>query len=81
MCYSVRPNILGEWPNIYAAEKSAAGGCAFFRYEDNDLAESLTERRSSAHLAFDASRGSSIYQNISEVRVNALFGQYLIRYT
>jgi hypothetical protein len=28
------PNILGEWPNVYATQKSTAGGCAFFRYNE-----------------------------------------------
>ena len=34
----------------------------------------------SAHMGFNASRISSIYQdNLTEVRVNALFGLHLIR--
>ena len=79
-CYSVRPNILGEWPNVYATQKSTAGGCAFFRYNDSNSGETLSERESSAHLGFDASRVSSLYQNsLYDVRVNALFGLLLIR--
>ena len=74
------PNILGEWPNVYATQKSTAGGCAFFRYNDSNSGETLSERESSAHLGFDASRVSSLYQNsLYDVRVNALFGLLLIR--
>ena len=74
------PNILGEWPNVYATQKSTSGGCAFFRYNDSNSGETLSERESSAHLGFDASRISSLYQNsLYDVRVNALFGLLLIR--
>ena len=74
------PNILGEWPNVYATQKSTVGGCAFFRYNDSNSGETLSERESSAHLGFDASRVSSLYQNsLYDVRVNALFGLSLIR--
>ena len=74
------PNIQGEWPNVYATQKSTTGGCAFFRYNDSNSGETLSERESSAHLGFDASRVSSLYQNsLYDVRVNALFGLSLIR--
>ena len=40
---------------------------------------STLNETASAHMGFNASRVSSLYQGIDEVRVNALFGLNLIK--
>lgn len=82
MClrYSERPNIFGEWANTHAASPNAGVvGASYFRDAQNPMRMSTLNETASAHMGFNASRVSSLYQSIDEVRVNALFGLNLIR--
>ena len=77
--YSV-PNIFGEWANTHAANPNAGVvGASYFRDAQNPMRMSTLNETASAHMGFNASRVSSLYQSIDEVRVNALFGLNLIR--
>lgn len=75
------PNIFGEWANTHAANTGAVVvGASYFRDTQNPNRMSTLMEPASAHMGFNASRISSIYQdNMSEVRVNALFAMCLIR--
>ena len=75
------PNIFGEWANTHAANQEAfVFGASYFRDAQNPNRMSTLIEPASAHMGFNASRISSIYQdNLTEVRVNALFGLQLIR--
>ena len=78
--YSVRPNIFGEWANTHAAYPSAeVVGASYFKDAQNPKMMSTLNETASAHMGFNASRVSSLYQDIDEVRVNALFGLNLIK--
>ena len=74
------PNIYGEWANTHAAYPSAGVvGASYFKDAQNPKMMSTLNETASAHMGFNASRVSSLYQGIDEVRVNALFGLNLIR--
>lgn len=75
------PNIFGEWANTHAANQEAVVvGASYFRDTQNPNRMSTLMETASAHMGFNASRISSIYQdNIAEVRVNALSAMCLIR--
>lgn len=75
------PNIFGEWANTHAAYPNAVVvGASYFRDAQNPMRMSTLNETASAHMGFNASRVSSLYQkDLSEVRVNALFGLNLIR--
>ena len=78
--YSGLPNIFGEWANTHAANPNAGVvGASYFRDAQNPMRMSTLNETASAHMGFNASRVSSLYQSIDEVRVNALFGLNLIR--
>lgn len=74
--------IYGEWANTHAANPGAfVLGASYFRYIENPIRMSTLNETASAHMGFNASRVSSLYQNdLTEVRVNALCGYMLIRY-
>lgn len=76
------PNIFGEWANTWSNTKnSQTSGASFFR-DPNSSGSFLGSPNNpgSGQLGFDASHVSNLYQNnLNEVRVNALFGMYLIR--
>ena len=76
------PNIFGEWANTHAANPGAfVLGASYFRDIENPIRMSTLNETASAHMGFNASRVSSLYQNdLTEVRVNALCGYMLIRY-
>lgn len=75
------PNIFGEWANTHTTKHEAfVLGASYFRDAQNPSRISTLMEPASAHMGFNASRISSIYQdNLTEVRVNALFGLQLIR--
>ena len=75
------PNIFGEWANTHATNTGAGViGASFFRDTQNPSRMSTLMKPGSAQMGFNASLISSIYQdNMSEVRVNALFAMCLIR--
>lgn len=77
------PNIFGEWANTHAANPNAGVvGASYFRDAQNPMRMSTLNETASAHMGFNASRVSSLYQNdLTEVRVNALCGYMLIRYS
>ena len=80
------PNITGRLSYIASYDPRAEGyegGALYYAFphqEVKTLTEYKTENQIPADPAIDASRVSSLYQNdLSEVRVNALFGLNLIR--
>lgn len=81
--YSVRPNILGRLDNIASSSLQAAGQGALYYPMKNGTKTEATYNDSlnyPVEIAIDASRSSSLYVNdLSEVRVNALFSMMLIR--
>ncbi len=80
------PNITGYFTFIATHDKRAAGGGACF-YARNDtynqgVVSTSTSGDWKADPSLDASRVSSLYQNgLTEIRVNALCGYMLIRYS
>lgn len=81
--YSERPNISGTFGVRPYVDWSGCTG-AFSQWRDGgnqDKGVSLVQEITSNRITdFDASSVSSLYQNdLTEVRVNALFGMYLIR--
>ena len=80
-CYSVRPNIKGQMLDIFVGG-SGNGSGALKKYSVNTPNRVAAENGSSAYVNFslNASESSSLYQNdLNEVRVNGLFGLFLIR--
>lgn len=77
------PNIFGSWEHTHAANpNSASSGAAYFRDSENQVHAVIENSPGSALLRFDASRITTLYQNdLNEVRVNALCGYMLIRYS
>ena len=80
------PNILGRLSYLSANDARAAGyenGALYYAYPAQAvkmLSDYNIENKIPADPAIDASRVSSLYQNdLTEVRVNALFGLNLIR--
>ena len=83
LCYSVFPNISGTFGVRPYVDWSGCSG-AFSQWRDGGNQEkgvSLVQEITSNRITdFNASSVSSLYQNdLTEVRVNALFGMYLIR--
>lgn len=55
-------------------------GAAYFAIASETSSMAYGDSNASAQMGFNASRVSSLYQNnLTEVRVNALFGLQLIR--
>ena len=81
--YSVRPNILGYQSHVYpgALEATESGALKFLHNGNFKLPPLLsTDSGAPVGITLDASRVSSLYQNdLTEIRVNALFGLNLIR--
>lgn len=76
------PNILGEWANTWANVKNAQIlGASYFRNPNSTGSFTVSPSNpGSGQLGFDASHVSNLYQNnLNEVRVNAIFGMFLIR--
>ena len=81
------PNIKGRITYTAANDPRAtsyeANSALYYAYPDQEVKTQYdysTENKIPADPAIDASRVSSLYQNdLSEVRVNALFGLNLIR--
>ena len=84
--YSDGPNIVGSfgnWANRINLER--ATGVFFNKDAFNDHPAAQDEKLNASNaprtLGFDASLASSIYQNgLTEVRVNGLYGLFLIRF-
>ena len=77
--YSVRPNIAGALGGIV---NSAAGENQWvleIQRVNSITLQATAGGFGSGTLSIDASRTSSLYKAINEVRVNALFGLNLIR--
>lgn len=85
--YSVFPNITGRITYSAANDPRASSydgaSALYYAYPDQAVKTQYdysTENKIPADPAIDASRVSSLYQNdLTEVRVNALFGLNLIR--
>ena len=59
---------------------AGTSGAAYFSIASAPTSMADGHSNASAQMGFDASRVSSLYQdNLTEVRVNALFGLQLIR--
>lgn len=87
LLYSERPNITGRITYSAANDPRASSydgaSALYYAYPDQAVKTQYdysTENKIPADPAIDASRVSSLYQNdLTEVRVNALFGLNLIR--
>lgn len=83
MCYSDGPNILGFQSHVYPGtlEATESGALKFLHNGNFKLPPLLsTDSGAPVGISLDASRVSSLYQNdLTEIRVNALFGLNLIR--
>lgn len=82
MCYSGRPNIKSGVGGLRTFNGDSAAGPALYwaRFKGQHMATIDSTGDSPTDLHLDASKSSSLYQDsINEVRVNALFGMYLIR--
>ena len=81
--YSGRPNILGRLNYIASNNVQAVGqGALYYPMENGTKTETTSNNPLNypVEIAIDASRSSSLYVNdLSEVRVNALFSMMLIR--
>lgn len=75
------PNIRGSWSYTHPVSINAsADGAAFFQSSSDICMASKPEVNTPAQLSFNASRLSALYQDdLTEIRVNALFGLSLIR--
>lgn len=81
--YSGRPNIVGAQGSLYpgSTDPVESGVMKFWRNANWKLPALVsTNPGEPVGVTIDASRGSSLYQdNLTEVRVNGLFGMMLIR--
>ena len=85
--YSVFPNIKGRITYTAANDPRAtsyeANSALYYAYPEQEVKTQYdysTENKIPADPAIDASRSSSLYQDdLTEVRVNAVFGLNLIR--
>ena len=73
------PNIAGNLFDVHGGTWLGADGCFFFTKNGN-LMSAVEGSFNYGNFTLDASRSSVVYGASSTVQVNAVFGQYLIRY-
>ena len=84
------PELFGDYPNIksvvaglrtFNGDSTAGPALYWARLKGQNMATVEGTSTSPTDLHLDASKSSSLYQDsISEVRVNGLFGMFLIRF-